>query len=89
MRFLRGHPERAEGGAWGVRGTATTGCCAHVSTPGPSGSPTPMLDEAVAACDPEQQARDVDQQATFVALLEPALGPWPGVSARSALLRAA
>jgi len=40
-----------------------------------------MLDEAVAACDPEQQARDVDEQATFLALLEPALGAWPGVSA--------
>lgn len=40
-----------------------------------------MLDEAVAACDPEQQARDVDQQAMFLALLEPALGAWPGVSA--------
>jgi len=42
------------------------------------------LDEAVAACDPEQQARNVDQQATFLALLEAALGAWPGRVQRSA-----
>ena len=40
-----------------------------------------MLNEAVAACDPEQQARDVDEQTAFLALLEPALGACPGASA--------
>jgi len=39
-----------------------------------------MLDEAVAACDPEQQARDLQDQATFLAVLEAALSGRPGVS---------
>lgn len=40
-----------------------------------------MLEDAVAACDPERQARAVHEQATFLALLEVALVGRPGVSA--------
>jgi len=40
-----------------------------------------LLDDALAACDPERQARDVEEQTAFLALLEPALGGWPGVTA--------
>ena len=40
-----------------------------------------LLDDALAACDPERQARDVEEQTAFLALLEAAVGGWPGMTA--------
>ena len=40
-----------------------------------------LLEDALAACEPERQARDVEEQTAFLALLEAAVGGWPRMTA--------